>query len=115
LKVPYRILFPLILFFCIIGSYSINNSTFDVFMMLVFGIVGYLFRKFKYEPAPLVLAFILGPMLENALRQSLLISGGDFLIFFTRPISATSLMIASILLVTAIFWKRHRKIIARMR
>jgi len=115
LKVPYRILFPLILFFCIVGSYSINNSTFDVFMMLIFGIVGYLFRKFNYEPAPLVLAFILGPMLENALRQSLLISGGDFSIFISRPISVTSLTIAFILLLTAIFWKKHRWVLARMK
>ena len=113
LKVPYRILFPLILFFCIIGSYSINNSTFDVLVMLIFGIIGYLFRKFEYEPAPLVMAFILGPMLENSLRQSLLISGGSLLIFFTRPISASCLIIALLLLLSSIFLRKQRQIIKK--
>lgn len=114
LRVPYKILFPLILFFCVIGSYSINNSKFDVLAMVVFGIVGYLFRKFGYEPAPLVMAFILGPMLENSLRQSLLISMGSFSIFFARPIAATSLIIAMLLLVSSIFLGKQRKIIAKI-
>jgi len=114
LKVPYRILFPLILFFCLIGAYSINNSTFDVLVMLIFGIIGYLFRKFQYEPAPLVLAFILGPMLENSLRQSLLISEGSLWIFFTRPISGVGLIIALLVLLSSIFLKKHRQIIAKM-
>jgi len=72
LKVPYKILFPFILLFCVIGSYSINNNTFDVLTMLVFGIIGYVFKKYHYEPAPLILAFILEPMFETSLRQSLL-------------------------------------------
>ena len=76
--------------FCLIGSYSLNNSIFDVFVMIIFGIVGYLFRKFDYEGAPLILAFVLGPMLELNLRQSLLLSKGSFQIFFTRPISAVA-------------------------
>ena len=114
LKVPYRILFPLILFFCMIGSYSINNSTFDVLVMLIFGIIGYLFRKFKYEPAPLVLAFILGPMLENSLRQSLLISEGNLSIFFTKPISGSCLVIALFVLLSSIFLKKHRQLIAKL-
>lgn len=114
LKVPYRILFPLILFFCVIGSYSINNSTFDVLVMLIFGIVGYLFRKFGYEPAPLIMAFILGPMLENSLRQSLLMSMGNFAIFFTRPIPATFVIIALLLLLSSIFLRKHRKVIAKL-
>jgi putative tricarboxylic transport membrane protein len=87
LKIPYRILFPLIILFCLIGAYSLNNTTFDIAVMTIFGLVGYLMKKFQYEGAPLLLAFVLGPMMEQALRQSLLISHGSFTIFFTRPIS----------------------------
>ena len=94
LKVPYRILFPLIILFCIIGAYSISNTTFDIAVMFVFGLVGYLMKKFDYEPAPLLMAFVLGPMMEQALRQSLSISYGSFAIFFTRPISATFIGLA---------------------
>jgi len=83
LEIPYKILFPLILLFCLIGVYSMNNLSFDLYVMLFFGVVGWIMRKFGYEGAPLILAYVLGPMLENALRQSLLISQGSFLIFFT--------------------------------
>ena len=114
LKVPYKILFPLILFFCVIGSYSISSSKLDVLAMICFGILGYLFRKFGYEPAPLVMAFILGPMLENSLRQSLLMSGGDFSIFFTRSISASSMTIALLILLSSVFLKKRRRIISRV-
>jgi putative tricarboxylic transport membrane protein len=102
LKVPQRILFPLILLFCIIGSYSLKNSTFDVLVMMIFGLFGYLCRKFEYEPAPLVLAFVLGPMVEINLRQSLLLSKGSFLIFFTRPISAVFISVSILLLIIGI-------------
>jgi putative tricarboxylic transport membrane protein len=101
LKIPYRILFPLILLFCIIGSYSLKNSVFDVILMFIFGMVGYLFRKFGYEAAPLLLAFVLGPMFESNLRQSLTLSRGSFSIFFTRPISAVALILAGMLLITS--------------
>jgi putative tricarboxylic transport membrane protein len=94
LKLPYRILFPLILMFCIVGVFASGNAVFDVFVMVVFGVLGYLMRKFGYEPAPLVLAFVLGPMLENNLRKSLILSHGDFQIFVTRPISAVCLVLA---------------------
>jgi len=94
LKLPYRILFPLILMFCIVGVFASGNAVFDVFVMVVFGVLGYLMRKFGYEPAPLVLAFVLGPMLENNLRKSLILSHGDFQIFFVRPISAACLLLA---------------------
>jgi putative tricarboxylic transport membrane protein len=100
LKVPYRILFPLIILFCLIGAYSVNGSTFDLILMLLFGIVGYLMRKFRYEGAILVLGFVLGPIIERSLRQSLLISGGSFMIFIKRPISATILAIAFLLLLS---------------
>jgi len=94
LRVPYGILFPLILLFCMIGAYSVNGSTFDLIIMIFFGIVGYVLKKIKYEEAPLVLAFILGPMLETAFRQSLLISNGRFSLFFTRPISCGALILS---------------------
>jgi putative tricarboxylic transport membrane protein len=114
LKIPYRILFPLLLLLCIIGSYSINNSKFDVLMMLVFGVIGYLFRKFDYELAPLVIAFVLGPMLETSLRQSLLISGGDVFIFFARPISVSCLIIAIVLLLSPVILRTSRAIRAKI-
>ena len=95
LKLPYSILFPLILMFCIVGVFASGNAVFDVFVMVVFGVLGYLMRKFGYEPAPLVLAFVLGPMLENNLRKSLILSHGDFTIFVERPISAVCLVLAS--------------------
>jgi len=115
LSVPYRFLFPLILLFCIIGSYSINYSTFDVLMMLIFGIIGYIFRKVEYEPAPLVMAFILEPVLERSFRQSFFMSVGSPSIFFTRPISVSCLMIALLLLLTSIFAKKRRKIITKIK
>jgi putative tricarboxylic transport membrane protein len=99
LKLPYRILFPLILMFCIVGVFASGNAVFDVFVMVVFGVLGYLMRKFGYEPAPLVLAFVLGPMLENNLRKSLILSHGDFTIFVERPISAVCLVLAAAALV----------------
>jgi putative tricarboxylic transport membrane protein len=108
LKVPYKILFPLILLFCIVGSYSLNNSTFDVVVMMIFGLLGYLFKKFEFEGAPLILAFVLGPMFETNLRQSLLFSKGSFMIFFNRPISAVFISVAFIVLITA-FLPNFRK------
>jgi len=99
LKIPYPILFPLILLFCLIGAYSLNNNVAQILFMIFFGFLGYLFKKFQYEAAPLVLAFVLGPMLEKALRRSLLHSGGDPTVFLTRPISAVLLGIALALLI----------------
>jgi len=113
LKVPYKILFPLILLFCLIGVYSVSNAVFDIYIMITFGILGYLMKKFDYEGAPLVLAFVLGPLLENNLRKSLIMSQGDFSIFFTRPLSAASLILALFLLVSPLVpWlgKRRGKI-----
>jgi putative tricarboxylic transport membrane protein len=86
LKVPYPVLFPLILLFCLIGAYSLNNNPAEIGLMLIFGVLGYLMKKFKYDGAPLVLAMVLGPLMDNSLRQSLLMSGGSGTIFFTRPI-----------------------------
>jgi len=100
MEVPYALLSPLIIMICVIGAYSINNNPFDIILMWIFGCVGYLMRKFDYEPAPLMLAYVLGPMLEKSMRQSLVLSQGSPSIFFTRPISmflmlATLFMIAS--------------------
>jgi putative tricarboxylic transport membrane protein len=113
LKVPYKILFPLILFFCLIGAYSINNSTFDVGIMLVFGVLGYLMRKYNYEGAPLILAYVLGPMFENSLRQSLLISKGSFTIFFTRPIACGAMILTLIMIISSLLpaIKKRREVI----
>jgi len=112
LKVPYPILFPLILLFCMIGAYSLNNNIVEVFLMVLFGVIGYLFKKFKYEGAPLVLALVLGPIMETSLRRSLVISYGDPMIFLTRPISAVLLGISLILLVLPLLpWVRKKKAI----
>jgi putative tricarboxylic transport membrane protein len=117
LEVPYRFLFPLILLFTLIGSYSINNSTFDILVMLIAGIAGYILRKFEYAEAPLVLAFILGPMLEQAFRQSLVMSSGKLSIFFTRPITGAALALAMVLFglsVIGIFREARLKLVAQM-
>jgi len=111
LEIPYKILFPLILLFCVIGAYSLNNVSFDLYVMILFGVVGWIMRKFGYEGAPLILAYVLGPMMENALRQSLLISQGSFLIFVSHPISAVALGFAFLLLLTTIlpYFKKRRE------
>jgi putative tricarboxylic transport membrane protein len=107
LRIPKQILLPLILFFCIVGAYADNNSFFDVGVMMVFGVLGYLMKKFHYEPAPLILAFVLGPILEKSMRQSLKLSGGDFGIFFSRPISVTLMGLAVLVLLSNFFFKRQ--------
>ncbi|MBT9549290.1 MAG: tripartite tricarboxylate transporter permease [Hydrogenophaga sp.] len=98
LTVPYRWLFPAILLFCAIGVYSTNNNSFDIWMVAIFGFIGYLFIKLGCEPAPLLLGLILGPMMEEYLRRALLISRGDWSVFVTRPLSASLLAVAAILL-----------------
>jgi putative tricarboxylic transport membrane protein len=110
LKVPYPILFPLILLFCVVGAYSLNNSIVEVLIMVIFGLIGYLFKKFEYEAAPLILALVLGPMLETALRRSLLLSAGDPMIFLTRPISAALMLISFFLLAYPLVpWLRKKR------
>ena len=108
LKIPYRILFPLVVLFCFIGVYSLNNNVNDVLIMVIFGIFGYLMPKFGYEGAPFLMALVLGPMMEIAFRQSLLY--GDSLIFFRRPISG-AFLIFSVLLLIAPMWSlfAHRR------
>ena len=99
ISVPYHFLYPAILVFCCIGAFSLGNKVFDIYLLAGFGVLGYIFAKLKCEPAPLLLGFILGPMMEEYLRRALLLSRGDFSVLVTRPISATMLAIAVIALV----------------
>lgn len=99
LTIPYRWLFPAIVLFCAIGVYSTNNNNFDVWMVALFGLIGYVFIKLGCEPAPLLLGFILGPMMEENLRRALLLSRGDWSVFVTRPLSMSLLIVALLLLV----------------
>ncbi|CAM4320851.1 tripartite tricarboxylate transporter permease [Bordetella muralis] len=99
LKVPYRILFPAILVFCTIGVYSLNYNTFDIFTTAIFGVIGYFWSKLKCEGAPLLLGLVLGPMMEENFRRALLLSRGDFFTFVERPLSASLLAAAAILVV----------------
>ncbi len=103
LKIPYTFFFPIILLFCLLGSYCIGYTIFDIGVMIFFGVVGFLMKKFAYDSTPLILAFILGPMFEEHFRRSLVLSFGSFGIFFTRPISATFLVLAIVLLVVSLF------------
>jgi TctA family transporter len=98
LKVPYRLLFPCILIFSCIGVYSLNTSPFEVLLTAAFGLFGYLFIKLDCEPAPLLLGFVLGPLMEVMLRRALLISRGDPMVFVQRPISLVLLICAALLL-----------------
>jgi putative tricarboxylic transport membrane protein len=99
LKVPYRLLYPAIVLICTVGSYTTNNDMFEVWVAIAFGILGYIFAKLGCEPAPLLLGFILGPMLEENLRRALVLSRGDFTVFFRRPISLTMLLLSAALLI----------------
>jgi TctA family transporter len=103
LRIPYRLLFPAIILFCCIGAYASSNSVFSVWLMLGWGALGYFFNKVGVQPAPMVLGFVLGPMLEENFRRTMLLSGGDPMVFIQRPISAALLAIAAALLVVLIF------------
>jgi putative tricarboxylic transport membrane protein len=110
LKVPYVILFPLILLFCVVGAYSLNNSSEEVVLMVIFGVIGYLMKKYAYEAAPMVMAMILSPLMENNLRQSLALSHGSFLIFLTRPLSAVLMITAiALLILPHLPWLKAKK------
>src|SRR5690606_15017008 len=94
LKVPYRVLFPAIVLFCSVGVYSLNYNVFDIYIMAIFGIIGYFWSKLKCEGAPLLLGLVLGPMMEENFRRALLLSRGDFTTFVTRPLSMSLLIVA---------------------
>jgi putative tricarboxylic transport membrane protein len=102
LKIPYPFLMPAIVLFCIVGSYSVANSITDVYLMLGFGVVGYLMKKLKFDAPPLVLAFVLGPLVEYYFKSALMFSRGDFTVFFTRPISLACLAITAVIFISSI-------------
>ena len=109
ISVPYHYLFPAIIVFCAIGVFSMANTTFDVYFMAVFGLLGYLFRKLGCEPAPMMLGFILGQMMEEFLRRALLLSKGDPSVFLRRPISATMLVIAVLAMISVVLPALRKK------
>jgi putative tricarboxylic transport membrane protein len=116
LRLPFAILIPLIIYVCAIGAYAVNNSTTDIWYMLIFGVAGYLFKKLDYPIAPMVLALVLGDMAESALRQSLIMSQGSPMIFFSSPIAAVLVILSIWLLVSPIVhpllrkvWDRHNR------
>ena len=109
LSIPYRLLYPAILLFCCIGLYSVNNNTFDIHLTALCGLLGYIFSKLECEPAPLILGFILGPMIEENLRRALLLSRGDPSVFFTRPLSLAFLLMAAAMLVVVALPSIRRK------
>jgi putative tricarboxylic transport membrane protein len=102
LKVPYRLMFTTILLFCSIGIYSINNNPYDVFFTAFFGAAGYALIKFGLEPAPMLLGFVLGRLMEEKLRQALALSEGSFMTFVERPVSAGLLLVALAIIVIAV-------------
>jgi len=103
LRIPKSILYPLIIFFCIIGTYSVNNSLFDVGALFFFGFLGYVLRRLNFDLAPLILGFILGPVLETSARQSLIMSGGMFDIFYSSTITIILLGLTAVVLGTAVY------------
>jgi putative tricarboxylic transport membrane protein len=109
LRIPYPYLMPVIVLFCIVGSYSVANSATDVYFMLGFGVVGYLMKKLKFDAPPLVLAFVLGPLVEYYFKSALMFSRGSFTVFFTRPISLVCLGITAVILLTSILsaWRKR--------
>jgi putative tricarboxylic transport membrane protein len=96
------ILYPLILLFCLIGVYSVNNNIVEIFIMVIAGVAGLTLRRLGFDGAPFLLALVLGPMMESSLRQALLISRGSFAIFFTRPVSGVLMFLATAFLLTAL-------------
>ncbi len=110
-SVPYHRLFPAIVVFCVIGVFSLSNTTFDIYFMALFGFLGYLFRKLECEPAPMLLGFILGPMMEEYLRRALLLSKGSPMVLVTRPISATMLVLAAGVMISVMLpaWRKKRE------
>lgn len=108
LTIPYRYLYPAILVFCCIGVYSVNNTSFDIYLTAIFGVLGYIFVKLECEPAPLLLGFVLGPMMEENFRRALLLSRGDYSVFLTRPLSC-GLLIAAALLVLIVALPTFKK------
>jgi putative tricarboxylic transport membrane protein len=114
LKVPYAILFPLILLFCVIGVYDVSGNSWDVVIMLVFGVVGYAMKRLDYEPAPLVLAYVLGRLAEESIRQSLILSRGNPMILLSRPLAASFLVVAAVILLAPMVMPPARRAFSRL-
>ena len=113
LSTPYRLLYPAILLFCAVGVYSVRNSVFDIGMMTLFGLIGYVLIRLEADPAPLLLGLVLGPMMEQNLRRAMVIADGDWTVFFTKPISA-ALLAAAAALVVMIILPNVRRATARL-
>jgi TctA family transporter len=109
LKVPYHILFPIIMAFCSIGVYSVNSNVYDLYAVAFFGLMGYVLIKLRCEPAPLLLGFVLGPMLEENLRRAMILGRGDATVFLTRPISLTLLVLTVLVLVVVLLPSIRKK------
>jgi putative tricarboxylic transport membrane protein len=113
LKIPQSILLALILLLTMVGAFAINNSMVDLVVLIVMGVIGYLFRKIKFDVAPIVVALILSPMLESTMRESLYMSRGDMSIFISRPISGFIILVLVVFLVLPPLWKRRKRLIKR--
>jgi TctA family transporter len=110
LKIPYKYMYPTIIVLICMGVYSLNNNVFDIWLTLIIGAVGYVMRLFRFEPAPLLLGFVLGPMMEEQLRRTMLLSRGDPMVFLERPISATLLAITAAIIAFALYaTERNRR------
>jgi len=107
LKIPYSLLYVFIILICQIGAYSVNNDVTDVLLINIFGLAGYLMKRYQFEGAPLILGLVLGRMFENSLRRSLMMSDGSPLIFLTRPISAIFLLVALAFLISPLFTRER--------
>jgi putative tricarboxylic transport membrane protein len=110
LRIPYVFLYPIILLLCVIGVYSLNANVVEIFIMLIFGVLGLLMRRAGFEAVPFLLALVLGPIMEKSLRQSLLISHGSFAIFFTRPVAAVLMCVGIISLISPLIFFKKKKV-----
>jgi TctA family transporter len=115
LRIPYRVLFPAILIFISLGVYSVNNNTFDVYMVAFIGAIGYLLAVMKFEAAPLLLGFVLGPLMEENLRRALLLSRGDMMTFLERPISAGFLAFGAAIVLWSVWTSTRSFLLERER
>ena len=109
LRIPYPYMMPAIVLFCIVGSYTVANSVTDVYLMLGFGVLGYLMKKLKFDAPPLVLAFVLGPLIEYYFKSALMYSRGSFAVFVTRPISLACLVVTGLILVWSLVTALRRR------
>lgn len=115
LKVPSRILMPIVLLLCILGVFSVNNSLVDIWIMMLFGLLGFMMRKGEFDPAPVALAVVIGPVIEKAFRHSLMLSRGEPSIFITRPFSCIMLAAAFVIIIWPLLWRLIRMFLTKSR